>query len=188
MGLWRGNVVDSLPNVLGLWFVGRSVRAYVWHAWCLTGRAPVSCPSLKPGRGTPGSNGHQPSAHPFTMRFSLLTTLALAASARAAVMFVGSYGGQIFTVNLNDITGALTLLGSTSASAPRPSWQETSPVAKDILYSVEEWASSNSSVGAVTSYRVAPDGSLTKLFSATQMRGPVSMAVSPNGKMIFTAS
>ncbi|KAI5850734.1 Lactonase, 7-bladed beta-propeller-domain-containing protein [Tricharina praecox] len=122
------------------------------------------------------------------MRFSLLTTLALAASANAAIIFVGSYGGQIHSVNLNDSTGALTLLSSTSASAPDPSWQETSPVAKDILYTVEERASGNYSLGAVTSYRIGSNGALTKLFSTTQMGGPVSMTVSPNGKMIVTAS
>jgi len=122
------------------------------------------------------------------MRFSLLTTSALAASVRAATIFVGSYGGQIHSVNLNDNTGALTLLSSTSASAPDPSWQEISPVAKDILYTVEERASGNYSLGAVTSYRISANGTLTKLFSATQMRGPVNMGVSPYGKTIFTAS
>jgi 6-phosphogluconolactonase len=118
----------------------------------------------------------------------LLHLLYLAPVATATRFFIGSYSGAILTANLDETTGALSLLSSTSTSSPSPSWQELSPVNSQILYTVEENAHDDLSQGAITSYLISSSGSLTKISSALGLAGPVSLAVSPDGKTIFTAN
>ncbi|KAA8894552.1 Lactonase, 7-bladed beta-propeller-domain-containing protein [Sphaerosporella brunnea] len=122
------------------------------------------------------------------MRLLPLLLPFLATAVSATRFFIGAYSGQILSANLDDTTGAITLLSSTPASSPSPSWQELSPVDPQLLFTVEERAHSDDSKGAVSAYLIGSDGALTKLSTALGLLGPVSLGVSPDGKTIFTAN
>ena len=74
-----------------------------------------------------------------------------------------------------------------NSSAPQPSWQELARNGR-VLYTVEETTPGNWSAGAVTSYRVGADGALAKIASAPTFPAVVSLAISPNGKLVVAAS
>jgi 6-phosphogluconolactonase (cycloisomerase 2 family) len=122
------------------------------------------------------------------MKASTLLPLALACStASADTLFVGTYAGTIESLRFDPDTGALSRLSCTNASAPGPSWQELS-ANKKFLYTVEETSPIDASRGAVTSYSIGPDAKLTRVASALGMASPVSLALSPDQKLIFTAN
>lgn len=121
---------------------------------------------------------------------ALLPLLATAAAAAATdTFFVGSYGGSVDTLAF-DIDAVSIKSLSSASNSPQASWQELS-ADKKFLYSVEETAEDDGSgvqKGAVTSYAVADDGSLTKVDSALGPWAPVSIGISPDGKLLFTAN
>lgn len=114
---------------------------------------------------------------------SLLTTSAVAQN----VLFVGDYGGNINTVSFNNETGNIKQLSANKDSAPSPSWQEVS-ANKKFLYSIEETTKKNESMGALTSYSIAEDGSLKKVASAEGQASPVSLGINPDQNLILTAN
>jgi 6-phosphogluconolactonase (cycloisomerase 2 family) len=105
----------------------------------------------------------------------------------ARTLFVGSYGGEILTVQLDQQTGAVHSTSNTTQSAPSPSWQEIAQNGT-VLYTVEENTAEDAAVGAITSYKIGPDGVLTKIASAQALASVVNLAVSPDQKTIFAAS
>ncbi|KAF8243750.1 putative isomerase YbhE [Wilcoxina mikolae CBS 423.85] len=109
----------------------------------------------------------------------------MASPAAAALFFVGTYSGEIASVNLDEYTGALKLLSY--VNAPSSSWQGLSPTS-NILYSIEENLPTNSNKGGVTSYSICPNGTLAKLSTASGLVGPVSLSISHDGATIFTAN
>jgi len=121
------------------------------------------------------------------LKTSILAPLLLASPIMAATFFVGSYGGEILTVSFDEKTQALTNVSSTSDSSPAPSWQEVGQNGT-VLYTVEETAHDDATLGAVTSYKILDGGKLEKITSATGLSGPVSLGISPDGKTIFTAN
>ncbi|KAL1955649.1 hypothetical protein VTO42DRAFT_8194 [Malbranchea cinnamomea] len=136
--------------------------------------------------------GHCKEQDTNTMKSSsmLLPLLASASAAAAAadLFVVGSYGGTIDTFSFDTDTAAIAgPLSFTNDSFPAPSWQEIS-ADKKFLYTIEERTKGDASKGAVTSYAVGKDGALTKVSTATGLSGPVSLAVSHDGKLIFTAN
>lgn len=123
------------------------------------------------------------------LNLPLLVSLFCASPIMARTFFVGSYGGEILTVSLDENTHALKNTSTTLSSSPSPSWQELGQH-NTILYTVEEQAHSApfSGLGAVASYRILAGGALQKISSATSSSAPVSLGLSPDGKTIFTAN
>lgn len=113
--------------------------------------------------------------------------LLLPTNIMARTLFVGSYGGEILTVQLDQQTGAVHNTSNTTQSAPSPSWQEIAQNGT-VLYTVEENTAEDASVGAITSYKIGPNGVLTKITSAKALASVVNLAVSPDQKTLFAAS
>ena len=74
-------------------------------------------------------------------------------------------------------------LGSTSESAPAPTWQT---IFGNLLYSVSETNATTD--GVITAYQIGPDKKLIKKGSAKGVAGPVSIAVGKGGKLVVSAS
>lgn len=103
------------------------------------------------------------------------------------MFFVGTSSGPILSVSLDERTGALKQLSSTDGG-PQPSWQELSPANSNILYSSSrELTPGDTKRGSLTSFAIGADGSLKKLAETACLPDPVSLAVSPDGRTIFTA-
>lgn len=115
-----------------------------------------------------------------------LVTMAAAAAA-ADIAFVGNHVGTIETLSFDTEKGVLSSVSSIDDAGPTPSWQELSED-KKFLYTVEEKADKDQSKGAVSSYSIGKDGKLHKKSSALGLSAPVSLAISPDQKLIFTAN
>lgn len=112
---------------------------------------------------------------------------APAGAAVPAVFFVGTDSGPILSVSLDERTGALKQISSTTDGGPAPSWQEMSPANCSILYSASGQPPPDEGRGSLTSLAIGADGSLKKLASTSCLPEPVSLAVSADGRTIFTA-
>ena len=118
------------------------------------------------------------------MRFTnFLPALALVASTAATRIFIGSFGGKIITADI-DNEGRITEVASTSDAGPQPGWQEISPVNPNLLYTAEN----NGPASALSAFKIESDGSLVKVSSRGSLEEPVSIAISPDGKTVLTAS
>ena len=116
----------------------------------------------------------------------LMSATSLLMATNASQLFIGGYGGWITSANLNT-DGAITEVSANNQSMPSPSWQEVSANG-NILYTIEEAHDNDWQVGALTSYSIANNGALNKIQSATGLGGPVSLTISPDQSVIFTAS
>ncbi|KAK2745538.1 hypothetical protein FQN57_003663 [Myotisia sp. PD_48] len=107
---------------------------------------------------------------------STLLTGALAAE----YAFVGSYESAILTYTFNNQTGALQQINSIGARTP--SWIEVSDDGK-FLYAVEEVSG-----GGLASFKINPDGRLTKAGSAIGRPFGASLGFNKEKNVIITAN
>ena len=121
------------------------------------------------------------------VRSILRITLLMAATASAArTLIVGSAKGTIKSYEFDESAngpGFIKELGSTSESAPAPTWQT---IFGDLLYSVSE--TNATTEGVITAYQIGADKKLIKKGSAKGVAGPVSIAVGKGGRFVASAS
>jgi len=122
-----------------------------------------------------------------SLRSILKTTLLMATTASAArTLIVGSAKGTIKTYEFDERAngpGFIKELGSTSESAPAPTWQT---IFGNLLYSVSETNASTD--GVITAYQIGSDKKLIKKGSAKGVGGLVSIVVGKGGKLVTSAS
>ncbi|KAI0197550.1 Lactonase, 7-bladed beta-propeller-domain-containing protein [Astrocystis sublimbata] len=95
----------------------------------------------------------------------------LAGSTSATRFFVTSYAGTITTLDL--VEGKLETVTSTTACGAKPSWLDLD-YSNSLIYCLDEaW---DEPTGAITSFSIDKNGSLTDLESASLVGGPVSIA------------
>ena len=116
-----------------------------------------------------------------TMLLSLLTTVTLALTVSASKLFVSSYTGNIFTLDLKRGNGSPSLqpFQTSPGCAPNASWLLLNPMKVDILYCIEE--NSAGSNGSLHSFKLdKSSGVLTHISNLTIPQAPAHATIYTN--------
>lgn len=122
----------------------------------------------------------------FLQRLPVLLVVALSYQAQARKLLVGSYSGQLTTLNFDTSAGTLTQT-STNYNVQSPSWQTlfTSAAGKKFILSTSEVYDGRND--AITVLNVDSNGALTVNSKSTQSTvpmGPVAIAATKDGLLV----
>jgi len=122
-----------------------------------------------------------------SLQLPLLLMVAATCQAATRKLLVGSYSGQLTTLQFDTVAGTLTQLSSNTQGSPSPSWQTLfkNPYGKSfVLTTSEGWDGRND---AVTVLSVDANGALSMVSRSTPgkvVNGPVAVAATKSGLLV----